>query len=154
MAILQNEDVNIQKSTIERPINRGFFDRTHPAESIGYFVISGIIAVIYLYKVWIDVIRSLVQKEPLTEALRQKFNNNVSNNSFDEDDTLMYLKSIFPLIIDSVRAALDTNDLLKEDIVDKLDKFLETGQQVINVDTGGGNILGSILGGKSNKINN
>jgi len=66
----------------------------------------------------------------------------------------MYLKSIFPLIIDSVRAALDTNDLLKEDIVDKLDKFLETGQQVINVDTGGGNILGSILGGKSNKINN
>lgn len=119
-----------------------------------FFVIPGILALVYLYKVWIDVIRSLVQKEPLLEALRQKFNNNVSNNSFDEDDTLMYLKSIFPLIINSVSVALEKNGLLKEGIAEKLDKFLETGQQVINIDTGGGNVLGSIFGGKSNQINN
>lgn len=40
MTISQNLDASLEKSQTERLINRRFFDKTHPAESIGYLIRS------------------------------------------------------------------------------------------------------------------
>lgn len=111
---------------------------------------------LYLYSTWINVIRSIVQGVRWETAIRQKFNKSTSNSSFDLDDAMIHLKSVLPLILESVKNVFEKNGLEISGLEDEIHKI---NQQVINfsdnstqVSTGGGNVVGSAIGGAFHRI--
>ncbi|MBW4635288.1 MAG: FHA domain-containing protein [Iphinoe sp. HA4291-MV1] len=120
-----------------------------------FFIVPGIIALWYLYSVWIKFIRTLFQGESFMYALRINFQNKISNNSFDLDDTSIFLKSLFPLIIESLKKILKKHNMLSKQLEEYLEEISKNiGGQTINIDTGGGGIFGSIFGSANSKVNN
>ncbi|NEQ63878.1 MAG: hypothetical protein F6K53_43955 [Moorea sp. SIO4A1] len=119
------------------------------------FVISIILAILYLLLFWIKFFRALSQKESFLSALRINFHKNLSSNDFDLDDSFMHLKTIMPLIISAIQEVLEKNKMLEPDLKQYLDQTLKNiSSQTININTQGGSIIGAILGGKNNAINN
>ncbi|AFY41843.1 hypothetical protein [Nostoc sp. PCC 7107] len=122
---------------------------------LALFIIPGIIAGLYLYSTWIKFIRALFQRESFVYALRINFPRPLRSNFFDLDDCFMFLKSILPMIIESLRKVLEQHELLDKTMEQYLNEISKNiSGQTINVNTGGGNIIGAILGGGNNTVNN
>jgi len=120
-----------------------------------FFVIPGIIACLYLYAVWNKFIKALLDGESLMYALRINFPKMIRTNSLDRDDCSMYLKSLFPLIIESLKVVLNKHGLLNKTLEESLKAISQNiGNQTINVNTQGGNILGAMIGSINSKVNN
>ncbi len=120
-----------------------------------FFIIPGILALWYLYSTWINFFRALFQGENFWYALRINFPKNISDSSFDIDDSLIFLKSVLPIILVSMKEALRKNDIIEKELEDYLDEMIENfGRQTININTGGGGIFGAIIGGLNNVVNN
>jgi len=64
----------------------------------------------------------------------------------------MFLKSVYPIIFSSLEIVLDRYGLLDDDIISILKDMKNNIGQTINVDTGGGGIWGSVIGGLNNSI--
>lgn len=123
--------------------------------AVSLFSLPSFVTVLYLYLTWIKFIRALSQGESLIDALRVNFPKNIKGNAFDLDDIQMFLKSISPLIISSLEASLEKHGLLDEDMITVLKDIKNNiSQTTINVNTGGGGIIGSMIGGLNNAINN
>jgi hypothetical protein len=109
----------------------------------------------YLYSTWIKFIQALSQRESFITALRINFPKNISDNAFDLDDIFMFLKIIYPLMISSLEEVLRKHGLLDEDLTTVLKDIRKNiSQTTINVNTGGGGIIGAIFGGNNNSIKN
>lgn len=70
--------------------------------------------------IWGDIIKGLNQGESLERAIRQRFHKRGKFNSFDLDDITMYLKTFYPLVIDSAEQAFRKNGIEREDIIFQL----------------------------------
>lgn len=108
---------------------------------------------LYISTFWINVIKALFQSEGFLPSLRQGFYQDVTSNSFDVDDVLMFLKVLWPLIIGAIQAALAKNGIHLKTERDYLQEIAEnSANQGITVNTGGGGIFGAIFGGSNNKV--
>ncbi len=113
------------------------------------------IPMLYAYWIWGDVIKGMRQGENFLRALRQRFPKRISDNSFDIDDTSNFLKKLTPLITSSIKEALKKNGIETKEIIDYLDEISNKSmEQNFSVNTGGGNIIGSIFGGRNGRIIN
>jgi hypothetical protein len=116
-------------------------------------ILALIIPALYAYWIWGDVIKGIRQGDSFLRALRQRFPKRISNNSFDVDDSLIFLKVILPLIINSTKKAFVKNNLQIKELEDYLDEISKNiQQQSFSINTGGGSIFGAIFGGQNNKI--
>lgn len=107
----------------------------------------------YINLFWINVIKALFQKESFMSALRQGFNRPVTDNSFDVDDGLMFLKMLWPLVTSSITNGFRKNGIEFRSINDYLKEISENSvNQGITVNTGGGGIFGAIFGGNNNSV--
>jgi hypothetical protein len=123
--------------------------------SLGFLslIIFLFIPLIYAYWIWGDVVKGIRQGDNFLRALRQRFPKRISDNSFDIDDTLIFLKQILPLIINATKQAFEKNGLQIKELEDYLDEISKNiQQQSFSINTGGGNIIGAIFGGRDNKI--
>lgn len=111
------------------------------------------IPLIYAYWIWGDVVKGMRQGDNFLRALRQRFPKRISDNSFDIDDTLIFLKQLLPLITSATKQAFEKNDLQIKELEDYLDEISKNiQQQSFSINTGGGSIIGAIFGGRDNKI--
>ncbi len=121
----------------------------------GLFIIPGLLASLYLYIIWVGFIRALLQGESFMYALRVNFPKDISVNSFDLDDSSMYLKSLLPLVLEALKRTLKEHNMLEKEMNEYLEEISKKIiGQTINVNTGGGGIVGSILGSVSSKVSN
>lgn len=110
---------------------------------------------LYAYWIWGGVVKGMRQGESFFRALRQRFPKKISDNSFDIDDTLIFLKNLFPLITNAMKQAFNKNGLQIKELNDYLDEISKNIQdQNFSINTGGGNIIGSIFGGNNSRIYN
>ncbi len=86
-------------------------------------------------------------------GLKINFPRKLTDNSFDVDDTLIFLKSLLPLIIISLRKTLKKHNLLEKDLADKLTEAI-ANIETISINTGGGGIFSSNFGRLNNVFNN
>ncbi|MBE9033208.1 hypothetical protein IQ266_26075 [filamentous cyanobacterium LEGE 11480] len=124
----------------------------------GWLIVMGLaipilIFVVYFWIFWIDIVKALFQGENIVGALRQKFNKPVTDNSFDVDDVLIFLKIIWPLTTDVVERSFKNHGIESQGITDYLQEIARNSKnQGIQINTGGGGIFGSIFGGSNNSI--
>lgn len=118
--------------------------------------VLGLLPLIYLYWIWIDVIRALGQGVEWRAALRQRFNRATSSSSFDFDDATIFLKSLLPLILTSVQRVFEKHDLTITGLEEDINRI---NQQVINysdnstkLTMSGGSIVNSAIGGVAHVI--
>jgi hypothetical protein len=106
---------------------------------------------LFILFLWIDTIRAVRHHGDLQLALRQTSNLLPSDQSFDNDDVLAFLKSSLLLIVFSIRDVFQKYDIpirsLDETIVQNINHSVSISSQ-------GGliSIVGSIIGGKGNKV--
>jgi len=106
---------------------------------------------LFILFLWIDTIRAVRHHGDLQLALRQTSNSLPSDHSFDNDDVLAFLKSSLLLIVFSIRDVFQKYDIpirsLDETIVQNINHSVSISSQ-------GGliSIVGSIIGGKGNKV--
>jgi hypothetical protein len=106
---------------------------------------------LFILFLWIDTIRAVRHHGDLQLALRQTSNLLPSDHSFDNDDVLAFLKSSLLLIVFSIRDVFQKYDIpirsLDETIVQNINHSVSISSQ-------GGliSIVGSIIGGKGNKV--
>lgn len=123
------------------------------------------IAIWYLYFRWIKFIKALfngkstfkesISKRSIIHALQVNFPQDIQSNTFDLDDTYMFIKSIYPLVISSLEETLGKDNMLGENERKFFEFFKENIKtQTITVNTGGGGIIGSVIGGGNNTMNN
>lgn len=119
------------------------------------WIIFLFIPLLYTNWIWGGVIKGIRQGDDFFRALRQRFPKRISDNSFDIDDTLIFLKKLFPLITNATKQAFKKNDLQIKELDDYLDEISKnTKNQGLSINMGGGSIFGSIFGGQNNKISN
>lgn len=108
-------------------------------------------AILFFLLLWIDVLRAFNQHGNLALALRQNISKSPNNQSFNNDDVLMFFKSSLPLVIFSVREVFDKHKLP----IKSLEDFATNVNNVVNISTGGGclSIIGSAIGGRNNNVN-
>jgi hypothetical protein len=75
------------------------------------FIIVLFLPLLYAYWIWGAVIKGLRQGETFFRALRQRFPRKISDNSFDIDDTLIFLKNLLPLITKVTKETFLKNDV-------------------------------------------
>ncbi|MDJ0599764.1 MAG: hypothetical protein QNJ37_13090 [Crocosphaera sp.] len=97
-----------------------------------------ILVFVYLYFTWIDVFRATRQKPGLMYGLRCKFNKSLDLGLFNTDDTLMFLKSLLPIVTSTVREVFRSNGIPLEGIEDLL-KNIEhkVSGQSVSIEAGG-----------------
>lgn len=118
--------------------------------------VLAVLPLIYLYWIWIDVIRALSQGSDWPAALRQRFTRPTSNSSFDFDDANIFLKSLLPLILTSVQSVFEKHGLAITGLEEDINRI---NQQVINYSDhstklmmSGGSIANSAIGGVGHRI--
>lgn len=106
----------------------------------------------YFSFAWANVVKALAQKEPWKTALRQGFHHRLTTNAFDVDDTLAFLKTLWPLIIDSMSTALNENGLQEESTSQYLKEIATNSKSQGITVNGGSGILNFMFGGEGNQI--
>lgn len=103
---------------------------------------------------WGDVIRGTLLGYGFYYSLRHQFKGALVNASFDTDDCLMFLKSLLPLILDSLHEVLEENNMLDESVDSILRDLAENikSQKTSTINISGGNIIGSAIGGLGNLV--
>jgi len=103
----------------------------------------GIPAILLGLLMWKNIVKGLKQGETFERSVRQTYPKAINNNSFDHDDVSMYLKSLLPLIYDSIGETFKEYNI---DISEELQKIVQN--IVINNVTGNNNRVGNL----SNRI--
>jgi len=116
--------------------------------------ISPIIPGFYLYKTWVPVLKSLLNKENFLSALKHKFHNRNFSNLFDEDDGLTYLKTVVPYILEQAENTLRDCGITDNNIFNKFDELKKAilSQPKIAVNNQG-SIFGLQIGDNNNQQN-
>lgn len=78
---------------------------------------------------WIDVIRGFYHHKDINRAIREVFNHFPSDESFNTDDILMFLKSILPIVVESIEEVFKENGIN----IEALEKFRSTIQNITNI---------------------
>ncbi len=60
---------------------------------------------------WLDLIRGFFYHRNLRIALRESFNSFAEDESFNADDVFMFLKSILPIVIESIQQVFKENNI-------------------------------------------
>lgn len=92
-------------------------------------------------------ISDLLAGDTLRLALRKQFPGPVDSGSFDDDDTTAFLKTNVSLTLRTVADVLERYGINADGLRLTLQRL-----EVINVNTGGGSIIGAAIGGIANRI--
>lgn len=128
----------------------GFFN-----QSLALFIFILILGVVLLLSRWIwgYIIKGKQKEDDFYTTLRRCLPNKISDNSFDFDDSTIFLKTVLPLITDAIKDALKENGLENKEIEDYLNEISKNLKNPsFSINTGGGDILGSIFGGSNNRM--
>jgi hypothetical protein len=117
------------------------------------FVLSGFVpmgrlvllvaACIYLRR----FISDLLAGDTLRLALRKQFPGRVDSGSFDDDDATAFLKTNVSLTLRTIAEVLERHGINAEGLRTSIQRL-----EVINVNTGGGSIIGAAIGGIANRV--
>jgi hypothetical protein len=92
-------------------------------------------------------ISDLLAGDTLRLALRKQFPGRVDSGSFDDDDATAFLKTNVSLTLRTVAEVLERYGIDVEGLRMTIQRL-----EVINVNTGGGSIIGAAIGGIANRI--
>lgn len=106
-----------------------FAQQSSLTDSLQPIGICAVPILIFALFFWTDVIRGLSQHGNLVLALRESFNNIPDTETFNLDDVFMFLKSVLPIILFSVRDVFQENGL----DIKTLDNFISTVNNINNI---------------------
>lgn len=92
-------------------------------------VICSIPVIATIIFIWLDLIRSSFYYMNISLALREVFGDFSENESFNADDVFMFLKSVLPIVIESIRQVFEENNI----DVKTLDEFATVVNNVNNI---------------------
>lgn len=103
---------------------------------------SPIIILATLVIVFRKFLRNVLARDPVSIALRKQFPGELSLGTFDDDDVIAFLKTNLDLTLDAISTVLE-----KHGIDTKALRTIIQNLQTINVHTGGGDVVGAVIGG-------
>jgi hypothetical protein len=90
-------------------------------------------------------LRNLLARDPVSIALRKQFPGELSLGSFDDDDIIAFLKTNLDLTLAAISKVLEKHGIDATAL-----RTVIQNLQTINVNTGGGEIVGAVFGGTGN----
>ncbi len=90
-------------------------------------------------------IRNVAAGDPVSIALRKQFPGAMTVGTFDDDDVIAFLKTNVALTLGTLAKVLEKHGV-QTDMLRQVVQNLHT----INIDTGGGGIVGAVFGGSGN----
>jgi hypothetical protein len=115
------------------------------SEGAGGVSMTPIIVLLALAVVFRKFLRNLVSGDSVSIALRKQFPGELGVGSFDDDDVIAFFKTNLDLTLAAISDVLEAHG-----IDTKALRTIIQNLQTINVNTGGGEIVGSVFGGTSN----
>jgi hypothetical protein len=102
-----------------------------PSTALSLFItaLCSIPLIYILIMLWIDVIRGFYHHKDINRAIREVFNHFPSDESFNTDDILMFLKSILPIVVESIEEVFKENGIN----IEALEQFRSTIQNITNI---------------------
>jgi hypothetical protein len=108
----------------------------------GGFPIVPIIVLLALIFTFRKFLRNLFSGDPFSVALRKQFPGELNMGAFDDDDVIAFFKTNLDLTLEAISAVLE-----RHGIDTKALRTIIQNLQTINVHTGGGEIVGAVIGG-------
>lgn len=87
-------------------------------------------------------LRNLLAGDPFSIALRKQFPGELSLGAFDDDDVIAFFKTNLDLTLEAISGVLE-----RHGVDTKALRTIIQNLQTINVHTGGGEIVGAVIGG-------
>lgn len=109
------------------------------------FSMAPIIFLVGLAVVFRKTLRALLSGDPPSIALRKQFPGELGAGSFDDDDVIAFFKTNLDLTLEAISQVLE-----RHGIDTKALRAIIQNLQTINVNTGGGEIVGAVFGGSGN----
>lgn len=104
------------------------------------FVMLAIIAFVFR-----KLIRNLLAGDPVLTALRKQFPKRFDWGTFNDDDVTAFLKTNLHLTLRTIASVLDAHGIETGGL-----RAIVQNLQTVNVNTGGGSIMGAVFGGTRN----
>lgn len=110
--------------------------------SFAPFIILAVLVVVFR-----KFLRNLLARDPISIALRKQFPGELEMGAFDDDDVIAFLKTNLDLTLAAISKVLE-----KHGIDTAALRTIIQNLQTINVNTGGGEIVGAVFGGTGNTV--
>ncbi len=111
----------------------------------GGFSMTPVILLLVLTVVFRKFLRNLLSGDSVGIALRKQFPGELGVGSFDDDDVMAFFKTNLDLTLAAISKVLEAHG-----IDTKALRTIIQNLQTINVNTGGGEIVGAVFGGTGN----